>query len=207
MTVATSVEVAGIKEALAHLNTLDKSIRRQITQDFKKLAQPLLIEAKEDVPGKAPMSGWNRNWTPRGMKSDFRDSVLPSQGTEAKKIVSFVSGKKPKSIGGRTRSLAAFGVKWTSRDAILFDSTGQSNTKQGAQMLSVLNQRFGAPSRVMWRAYEQAAPQVQDQMLELVRYVMRQTTRDIAQPISYTHKVPAGWSKEVPSSPPGRALN
>ena len=30
--------------------------------------------------------------------------------------------------------------------------------------------------------------------------------RQIAQPINYTHKVPAGWSKEVPSSPPGRAL-
>ena len=110
------------------------------------------------------------------------------------KITSFVSGKRPRSIGGRTRSLAAFGVKWASRDAILFDATGQSHTKQGAQMLSVLNQRFGKPSRVMWRAYEQAAPQVQDKMLELVQYIMRQTTRQIAEPINYTHKVPKGWS-------------
>ena len=67
-----------------------------------------------------------------------------------------------------------------SKDAVMFDSTGQSHTKQGAQMLSVLNQRFGAPSRVMWRAYAQAAPQVQDKMLDLVQHIMRQTTRQIA---------------------------
>ena len=192
MTAATSIEVVGIKEALAHLNTLDKKIRRQITVEFRELAAPLLMEAKEDVPGKAPMSGWNRSYTPRQGKSS--DPILPWSGSEAMKITSFVSGKRPRSIGGRTRSLAAFGVKWASRDAILFDATGQSHTKQGAQMLSVLNQRFGKPSRVMWRAYEQAAPQVQDKMLELVQYIMRQTTRQIAEPINYTHKVPKGWS-------------
>jgi hypothetical protein len=190
MTVATSIEVVGIKEALAHLNTLDKSIRRQITVEFRELAAPMLMQAKEDVPGKAPMSGWDRTYTP----GKSRDPILPWSGSEAMKITSFVSGKRPRSIGGRTRSLAAFGVKWASRDAVLFDATGQSHTKQGAQMLSVLNQRFGKPSRVMWRAYEQAAPQVQDKMLELVQYVMRQTTRLIAEPISYTHKVPKGWS-------------
>lgn len=190
MTAATSIEVVGIKEALAHLNTLDKKIRRQITVEFRELASPLVMQAKEDVPGKAPMSGWNRSYTP-GKSSD---DILPWSGSEAYKITSFVSGKRPKSIGGRTRSLAAFGVKWASRDAILFDATGQSHTKQGAQMLSVLNQRFGKPSRVMWRAYEQAAPQVQDKMLELVQYIMRQTTRQIAEPISYTHKAPKGWS-------------
>jgi len=192
MTAATSIEVVGIKEALAHLNTLDKKIRRQITVEFRELAAPLLMEAKEDVPGKAPMSGWNRSYSPN--KRGSSDAILPWSGSEAMKITSFVSGKRPKSVGGRTRSLAAFGVKWASRDAILFDATGQSHTKQGAQMLSVLNQRFGKPSRVMWRAYEQAAPQVQDKMLELVQYIMRQTTRLIAEPIQYTHKVPKGWS-------------
>ena len=176
MTVVTSIEVVGIKEALAHINTLDKKLRRQITLDFKQLAQPVLMQAKEDVPGKAPMSGWNRSYTP----GKSGGNILPWQGTEAKKITSFVSGKKPKSVGGRTRSLAAFGVKWISKDAVLFDSTGQSHTKQGAQMLSVLNQRYGPPSRVMWRAYAQAAPQVQDKMLALVQHVMAQTTRQIA---------------------------
>ena len=175
MTAATSIEVVGIKEALAHLNTLDKKIRRQITVEFRELAAPLLMEAKEDVPGKAPMSGWNRSYTP----GKSGGNILPWDGTEAKKITAFVSGKRPKSVGGRTRSLAAFGVKWMSKDAVMFDSTGQSHTKQGAQMLSVLNQRFGPPSRVMWRAYAQAAPQVQDKMLELVQHIMRQTTRQI----------------------------
>ena len=176
MTAATSIEVVGIKEALAHLNTLDRSIRRQITVEFRELAAPLLMQAKEDVPGKAPMSGWNRSYTP----GKSGGNILPWEGTEAKKITAFVSGKRPKSVGGRTRSLAAFGVKWMSKDAVMFDSTGQSHTKQGAQMLSVLNQRFGAPSRVMWRAYAQAAPQVQDKMLELVRHIMRQTTQQLA---------------------------
>ena len=176
MTVVASIEVVGIKEALAHINTLDKKLRRQITLDFKELAQPILMQAKEDVPGKAPMSGWNRSYTP----GKSGGNILPWEGTEAKKITAFVSGKRPKSVGGRTRSLAAFGVKWMSKDAVMFDSTGQSHTKQGAQMLSVLNQRFGAPSRVMWRAYAQAAPQVQDKMLKLAQDIMRQTTRQIA---------------------------
>jgi len=200
MTVEASIEVVGIKEALAHLNTIDKSLRRQITKDFKELAYPVLMSAKEDVPGKAPMSGWDRSYTPRQGKS--RENILPGQGTEAKKITSFVSGKKPKSIGGRTRSLAAFGVKWMSRDAVMFDSTGQSHTEQGAQMLSVLNQRFGPPSRVMWRAYAQAAPQVQDKMLELVQHVMRQTTRQIGEPVRGSDR----WSDKTVTKPPGKSL-
>ena len=110
MTVTASIEVVGIKEALAHINKLDKTLRRQITKDFKALAAPVVMQAKEDVPGKAPMSGWNRSYTP----GKSGGNILPWEGTEAKKITSFVSGKKPKSVGGRTRSLAAFGIKWMS---------------------------------------------------------------------------------------------
>ncbi len=175
MTTSTTIEVVGIKEALAHVNKLDKKLRRQITKDFKEIMSPVLYDAHQDVPGKPPMSGWARGYRPK----QGNNAILPWSGTEAQQLNSFVSGKRPKQAGGRTRNLAAFGLRWRSRDAVLFDATGQYNTKQGAQMLSVLNQRFGAPSRVMWRAYEASAPQVQDKMLALVRHIMQQTTRQI----------------------------
>ena len=59
-TVTSNIEVVGLKEALKTLNKIDKSLRREITKDYKKIVQPVIDDAKNLVPTKAPLSGMAR---------------------------------------------------------------------------------------------------------------------------------------------------
>lgn len=183
MTVGATLEVKGVKEALATLNALDKATRRQITRDFATIAAPMVQEAKRLLPGDAPMSGWNRGYSvggyakkqarmARGVVS-FADedstSLLPwNAGAERRSIKAFTSGSKKKA--------AVFGMKWNDRTATLFDMSGKSMTPQGAQMINVLSSRFGSPSRIMWKAYQMSADDVQKQLRELVEKIMNESS-------------------------------
>ena len=40
--VSAKIEVVGLKEALKTLNKIDKSLRREITKDYKKIVQPVI---------------------------------------------------------------------------------------------------------------------------------------------------------------------
>lgn len=199
MPVDTNITHAGIKDALRTLNDLDKVTRRAITREYKEIVQPLSDEAKGSVPREAPLSGFDRSWSPAG-----RGQVLPYQGRTTgraprvkgdwqqskqgrrqmglwlqwnRDINAYISGKRPQTIGNYTRNLAAFGVKWQGPAAVLFDTSGQSSTPQGAQMIANLNAKYGQPSRVMWRAWQKTSLDVQAEMRELIRKIMRESNR------------------------------
>lgn len=176
----TRIEVVGVKEALSELNTINKRLRRAVTSEFKQIVQPLVNDAKILIPKRAPMTGWERSWTPTGNSGQrSRSPVLPYNPDAAIAVKAWVSGRKPRTVGGFTRNLAAFGVSWTDKSAVLFDFAGQANTTQGEQMVRTLNARYGRPSRAMWLAYRQAGPDIQNEMVELVEKVMAAVGRDI----------------------------
>lgn len=151
MSVSVSVEVIGIKDALRELNSLDKEARRAITRDFKKITKPVEDTAKKLIPTSAPLSGMNRNWTTR---SGFQ--MFPWGIAGKHTVVSQVSGRKPKMFAGHMTNLATFYIRFKGPAATMFDMSGKGPvpTRQGSQMVSALTNRFGPPSRVLWRAYE-----------------------------------------------------
>jgi hypothetical protein len=177
MAVTNKIEVVGIKQALAELNTFDKKYRRGVTSRYREIVKPMVSNAKNLVPVKAPMSGFNRAWTPRDGRS--RQQLLPWDTYGGKDIKPFVSGKRPKTYGGYTRNLAAFGIRWGDRTSVLFDASGQSDTVQGAQMVATLGARYGSPSRAMWRAYNQSSRDIQNDVAELVEDIFRQIGKNI----------------------------
>jgi hypothetical protein len=185
----TTLQVVGVKEALAYLNGVDKTYRREITRQYAAIVEPIVKDAQAHLPIKAPMSGWKRGYSVggqaaaqakgqtsrlvgRGTQRDFfsraqddATALLPWDGAkQAKLIKPFVSGKKSKAN--------TFGLKWNSKSAALFDLSGRSKTARGEQMITVLGSRFGSPSRVMWKSYERAAPELQDNMKKLIEEIM-----------------------------------
>lgn len=202
MSVSAEINVVGVKDALRELNTIDKRLRRQITKDYQEIVQPIVTDAKALVPEKAPISGFDRKWTPQGSSKP----VLPfgASGTDGPArprkdwaqskggrkemgdwnkwkagIRAYISGKRPQTFGGYTRNLSAFGVRWQSRAAILFDTSAQSRTPQGAQMVQALTEKFGPPSRVMWKAYDASDTEVQYRLRKLVEKIMASVGRDL----------------------------
>ena len=203
MPASVDIRAVGIKEALRELNAMDKRLRREITRDFQQIVQPVKVDAKNLAPTKPPLSGFARSWTPQGSSVNVlpwgsgggpKRPKVPANWQQSKQgraqmraamrydanIRAYVSGKRPQTMGGYTRNLAAFGLRWIGVEAAFFDTSGQGHTPQGSRMVNALNGRFGDPSRVMWRAYEKSADSVQRNMTRLVDRVMRAVGRELA---------------------------
>lgn len=174
MTVNVSVEVIGIKDALRELNSIDKEARRKITRDFKRITKPVEDTAKKLMPKTAPLSGMSRSWTTR---SGFQMFPWGAAGKDG--IVSQVSGRKPKMFAGHMSNLATFYVRYKGPTATLFDTSGKGPvpTRQGSQMVSALTNRYGPPSRVLWRAYEQHDGDIVRETQKLIDEMMEDLNR------------------------------
>ena len=166
MTATASIEVVGLKEALAELNKIDKKLRRSITTDFKQIVDPVLIEARRNIPDDAPLSGMARSWTG---KSGAELMHWETQKVN-KNLKAFTSGKKIREApGGFKQNLATFGIRWGGPQATLFDMARKGKLSQSLQA------KYGSPSRVIWRAYEAQSSEVDNQIRELVNKVMKMT--------------------------------
>ena len=189
MGVNTTLQVTGVKEALAYLNGVDKTYRREITRQYAAIVEPIVKDAQSHLPTSAPMSGWRRKYSVGGQEKaqakgqtsrlvgrgtqrdnfsrafDEATDLLPWDGArQAKLIKPWVSGKKTKAN--------TFGLKWNSKSAALFDLSGRAKTPQGEQMITILGARFGSPSRVMWKSYERADDELQANMRKLIEEIM-----------------------------------
>jgi hypothetical protein len=173
MTVTTSVEVIGIKDALRELNNLDKTARRKVTSDFKRITKPIEETAKFLMPKTAPLSGMNRAWK---TKSGYQ--MFPWQ-TGQDKIISKVSGRRPKMFAGHMTDLATFYVRFQGPNAVLFDMAGKGTvpTTQGSNMVRALTSFFGPPSRVLWKAYDLKGDQVVSETQKLIDEMMDEISR------------------------------
>jgi hypothetical protein len=165
------IKVVGVQQAMLELASIDKRALKGFQNEYKQIVMPMLQEAKYAVPAKAPMSGISE-----------RLGLLPWMGNAKNDIKPFINyRKKRRYTSGNYSSGVAFGIRWTSKSAVLFDMTGKGtpSTPQGNRMMDVLGQRYGGPSRTMWRAYERAGDDVQREMVKLINKIMKATGRNI----------------------------
>ena len=166
--VSTKIEVVGLKEALKTLNKIDKSLRREITKDYKKIVQPVIDDAKNLVPSKSPLSGMARAYKYR---SGFQ--VLPwSEGYNQKIIAKINTRNIKENSSGDKVNVGTFMIQWQGATGTLYDTT------MAGALGKALTARYGPRSRVMWKAYEQRRDDVQREMEQLVRRVMDEANRE-----------------------------
>jgi hypothetical protein len=160
------IEVVGLKEALKELNTMDKKLRREITRDFKKIVQPVLGKAESMLPNNAPLSGMSRSW----IGKSGADIMSWNDARVRKNIKAFTSGKKVRDApGGFKQNLGVFGIRWLGPQATTLDMLAKG------VMADNLTDRFGPPSRIIYKAYDSASDEVQQQVKDLVNKVMKLT--------------------------------
>jgi len=167
--VSTNIEVVGIKDALKTLNKIDKSLRREITKDYKKIVQPVIDDANKLVPTSAPLSGMARNWETR---SGFK--MLPWIPGFKQKIQAKINTRAIKEFGGNKVNVGTFIIQWQGATATMFD------TSMAGRLGAKLSQRYGRSSRVMWKAYEQRQDDVMSEMEQLVKRIMDEANRETA---------------------------
>ena len=164
--VSAKIEVVGLKEALKTLNKIDKSLRREITKDYKKIVQPVIDDANKLVPSDVPLSGMARNWS---TKSGFK--MLPWTPGYKQKIAAKINTRAIKEYQGNTTNVGTFSIQWKGATGSMFD------TSMAGSLGRALTARYGSRSRVMWKAYEQRQNDVMSEMEQLVKRVMDEANR------------------------------
>lgn len=175
--IETKVEMVGVKEALKALNNIDKTARRQVTKDYAQIVSVVVQEARRTTPTEPPLSGMQYAWNARRVSPIFPWNNAKSD----RAIKPFVSGKRPRKYGAYVSDLVAFGIKWTSPDALTLEFAGKGNvpTARGKQMVAALNAKYGTPGRVLWKAYERHADEVLRETTKLVKRVMEQVQKEM----------------------------
>lgn len=166
--VGGSMEIVGIKEALKELNKVDKSLRREITKDYKSIVQNLIDDIKARIPLNYPLRNWKYAWKPKNT------DLLP-WGTGGQNIYARINTKAPKrfSYSDEMVNLTTFVVKWDDPSAALFEFA-----KNGV-MGQNLTTKFGAPSRLAWPAFDANKTDILEKMQALVDRVTKGTQEAI----------------------------
>ena len=169
--VDTKVEIYGLKNALKELNKVDKVLRREITKDYKRVTMSLIQDAESAIPmgiGVTQMRGMGRSWTPT--KGSYQ--ILP--WPESHSIKASINTKNIKEFAGQKVNLSTFVVKWTGGAASVFDFA------DSGAMGAALSSKYGAPSRVMWKAYESNKTELDREMEIIVQKVADKMTMNLA---------------------------
>lgn len=162
----TNVEVIGVKETIKELRSLDPELRKQFNKDARKIAEPIINEAKGNYPAKY-LSGMARSWRDKRT----RRVLFPYVQRDAQRGVVFKID-----TGRRATSILTIIQKNTA--AAIVDMAGKKGGEgeKGARFVATL---FGQPSRVMWPAAESKQDQVTDAMMELVKEAAQQVENRI----------------------------
>lgn len=181
MAVDTQLQVYGIKNALKELNKIDKSLRREITKDYKQIVKSVIDDAKTIVPADAPLSGFNRQWKTKSGYEMIGEGGW-KQSIAQKMLAAKISTRRVKEFRGDIVNVGTFRLVWTGMANQTFDIAGR---KASNALGRALANRWGSASRVMWPSYEKNKSQVDDEMLKLCERVMAEVNRNlVTAPIS-----------------------
>ena len=161
MTLNTTVDVFGVKEALKELKSIEPETRKAINKRAKDVVKPATDDIKAEYPPQL-LSGMRRAWVQRGRQ------LFPYDQSKARKGVTL-------KIDTGKRSTSVIAIVQNDPAAAIVDMAGKAGgqSERGARFIASLTAMFGQPSRVMWPTYEKNANAVSENMQGLVNDVMQ----------------------------------
>jgi hypothetical protein len=134
------VKIEGVPETLRVLRKIDPDLRREVPDQIKSYAQPMLQEIKAGFPVEM-LSGWS---------SKGRTGYRP--GSARWKTTLQFKGSKPRNSPSNSWPLVRVRSKHLA--VIIADTANKSKTRQGAAMVTRLQQKHGKNSRFIWPVVE-----------------------------------------------------
>ena len=124
MTVNTSIEMTGLKEAIRSLNKIEPGLRKEFVAQATRIAQPAIQEAQRGYQ-REYLSGMARKWTQNGKK------IFPFSVARA------VSGVKLKVDASREATSLIY-ITQTNVAAAVFEAAGRANQNRLGDSLGQL---------------------------------------------------------------------
>ena len=171
-----SVSVVGVKETLKELNKLAPSLRRAYTQEYKKIAQPVIQLAQSKIPDLPPVSGMGRSYKHLGKW----DGAKVRKGITVK-IDTRRARNRNAAMGATYENVGTFYVISKTGYGMMFDMAGKGPKKDSPFVAALQHNNWGNASRSMWPAWEAKGDEVQTAVVEMVSRVEADTARLIAQ--------------------------
>ena len=166
MTVSSSVEITGLKQALSELSKLDKSARFKAAAKIKASSPAMLEEGRRQFPAEIGISmihGWGRG--KKGKKGRLAyDKTAVDKGVQIM-------------VGGRARGQGITPlVTLVQKDAAgaLFSQAGTKNVSDFSKLLTNV---FGRPQRGLWRSRAFIAEQGSADIMKAVDEVIADANR------------------------------
>lgn len=160
MTPDTSIQVLGLKDALAELKRVEPTLRKELTRSIKGDAAPLVNAARALVPTGAPLSGMRTG--------KFAWSAKARSGIGIK-------------MGGKSRGneYTILSLRQNNGVGQIFDMAGKAGGRspRGEQFIANLTARYGRPSRSMWPAAERELPAVVDAVQATIQDALGEINR------------------------------
>jgi NAD(P)-dependent dehydrogenase (short-subunit alcohol dehydrogenase family) len=126
MTVNTSIEMTGLREAIRSLNKIEPGLRKEFTAQATRIAQPAITEAQRGYQ-REYLSGMARKWTQNGKK------IFPFSVAKA------VSGVKLK-VDASREAVSLIYITQTNVAAAVFEAAGRANANRVGESLAQLRQ-------------------------------------------------------------------
>jgi hypothetical protein len=160
MSLETSAEITGLKQALSELSKLDKSARFKAAAKIKASSPAMLEEGRKQFPSEIGVS-MIRGWGNKGR--------LGYKKTAVDKGVQIM-------VGGRARSGVTPLVTLVQKSAAgaMFSQAGTKNNSQFSDLLASV---FGRPQRGLWRSRAFIAEQGTADIMKAVNEVIADANR------------------------------
>jgi len=175
------IKVFGLKEALKEINNVNPKLRREITTTYKQIMAATVKDVQSKIPVNPPMSGFAGKWTKSGV------NLLPWNGSIARKMVKVkIDTRRARNrniqYGTVYETLAVFKISWVGTINTILDLAGKQDSPTnlaGANMIKVLNERYGKSMRFLWPAVERNRGQIDSEMEILVKRVMDEVNKNL----------------------------
>ena len=162
MTVNTSIEMTGLKEAIRSLNKIEPGLRKEFVAQATRIAQPAIQEAQRGYQ-REYLSGMARKWTQNGKK------IFPFSVARA------VSGVKLKVDASREATSLIY-ITQTNVAVAVFEAAGRANQNRLGDSLGQL--RPGT-TRVLGPAVFRKRKEIEREMQSASQAVINRVEKEL----------------------------
>jgi hypothetical protein len=162
MTVNTSIEMTGLKEAIRSLNKIEPGLRKEFVAQATRIAQPAINEAQRGYQ-REYLSGMQRKWTQNGKK------IFPFSVAKA------VSGVKLK-VDASREAVSLIYITQTNVAAAVFEAAGRANQNRLGDSLGQL--RSGT-TRVLGPAVFRKRGEIEREMQTASQAVINRVEKEL----------------------------
>lgn len=191
MAVGARVEIFGIKEALADLNSFDNLYRRQVTKDISSAGQKIIVSARSLIKtfdnklgNGNPLSGMARGklikgrevyWNNNAVRAGFKVKV--GQAAQRERVVTFKDKFDPETnpreshkVLFKAKPYQLMVIQQKDAAGAIYDHAGRRTQK--SEFVTNLNAEVGAEPRAIDPAVEMHRDTVEQEVLAIVEKVM-----------------------------------